>query len=108
MANRICNHGSAAPAEVLRDLHASQAGQRDGVEIWRHKCCNCAFARGEELGRTVEQPPGGNAECKRTGRRAPIDLMDALPKAQAGLGRHTCAICAFHEGFAKGRPQAVR
>jgi hypothetical protein len=29
--------------------------------------------------------------------------MDALPKSQAGLGRHMCAICAFHEGFNSAR-----
>jgi hypothetical protein len=103
MANRICAHGSSAPVEVLETLHESQAGQKDGVEIWRHKCCNCAFLRGQELGTAQQQLPGGNAECKKTGRRAPLELMDALPKSQAGLGRHQCAICAFHAGFERGR-----
>lgn len=101
-----CKHGSTAPDQIIAALHESQAGQRAGVEIWRHKCCDCAFARGEELGRMQTFPPGGNAECKVTGRRVPFDLMDSLPKSQAGSGRHQCAICAFHEGFGFARSQA--
>jgi len=102
-----CTHGSTAPEPIIAALHESQAGQRDGVEIWRHKCCFCAFARGVELGRTQSTPLGGNAECRVTGRRAPIEAMDALPQSQAGAGRHQCAICAYHEGFNAARAQAV-
>jgi hypothetical protein len=106
-----CQHGSAIPDHVLRGLHASQAGQRDNREIWRHKCCHCAFARGEEYGRANAGAPGGNAECLMTHRRAPFDVMDALPFSQAGVegetGRHQCAICAYHEGFNAARARAI-
>jgi len=102
-----CNHGSAAPDQIISELHESQAGQRDGVEIWRHKCCYCAFVRGQELGRTQSIAPGGNAECEVTGLRAPFDLMDSLPKSQAGAGRHQCAICALHRGFERARAEVI-
>jgi hypothetical protein len=103
-----CKHESFAPDGVIVALHESQAGQRDGVEIWRHKCCYCAYAKGEELGRIQTDTPGGNAECKETRLRAPFDLMESLPKAQAGNARHQCAICAFHAGFEAGRGSVAR
>ena len=101
-----CKHGSTAPDHILIDIHDSQAGIRHGVLVWRHKCCVCAFARGEELAQRQTDPPNGNCECKTTGMRAPEDLMEALPISQAGSegrGRHQCTICAFHAGFARGR-----
>jgi hypothetical protein len=45
----------------------------------------------------------GSTQKKKS---APYDVMDALPKSQAGMegrGRHQCAICAFHAGFEKGQ-----
>lgn len=109
MANRTCTHGSAAPVEILENLHISQAGIRNRVLIWRHKCCECAFVRGEALGRIQAVVPGGNAECKRTGLRAPLDLLEALPISQAGgdISRHKCVICALHAGFEQGRQAAA-
>lgn len=106
-----CDHGSSIPDHILRSLHPSQAGQRDKREIWRHKCCHCSFARGEEYGRANALTPSGDAECKATNRRAPFDTMDALPISQAGVegetGRHQCAICAYHEGFNAARARAI-
>ncbi len=101
-----CIHGSEAPDPVIIEIHESQAGQREGVEIWRHKCCYCSFAQGEALGRVQAIAPGGNAVCRVTGQRADWNVMDALPPSQAGAGRHHCAICAFHEGFKRGRALA--
>jgi hypothetical protein len=107
----ICPHGNSIPDHILRSLHISQAGQRDNREIWRHKCCHCAYARGEEYGRHNATAPGGEAECLTTHRRAPFDEMDNLPISQAGEegtgGRHQCAICAYHEGFNAARAQAI-
>jgi hypothetical protein len=103
-----CKHESYAPDSIIGGLHDSQAGQRDGVEIWRHKCCYCAYAKGEEMGRVQAATPGGNAECKKTGLRAPFELMDSLPKAQAGKGRHHCTICAFHAGYEVARGGVAR
>lgn len=97
-----CKHGRTAPDHILREIHESQAGIRGGALVWRHKCCVCAFARGEELARTQAQAPSGTCECKTTRLRAPEDVLRALPISQAGssgLGRHQCVICALHEGF---------
>jgi len=105
-----CKHGNTAPDEALAELHESQAGIRDGVYVWRHKCCICAFCRGEALGHVQADPPNGSCECRETSLRAPEDVMEALPKSQAGTdgrGRHQCAICALHAGFRRGRAMAV-
>jgi hypothetical protein len=45
-----------------------------------------------------------NETCKH-GSEAPQDVLDRLPYSQAGLGHHKCAICAFEEGFTKGRAE---
>jgi len=105
-----CKHGSTAPDHALAEIHESQAGIRDGVLIWRHKCCVCAFAWGEALARTQIEAPNGNCECKETGQRAQEEAMEELPISQAGSegrGRHQCAICAFHAGFANARSQGL-
>lgn len=102
-----CNHGNTAPDAVLDAIHISQAGQREGVEIWRHKCCECAFERGYQIGREQTTTPAGTAFCKETKQSGPIDLFDGLPKSQGRTGRHKCAICAFHEGFKRGRALAA-
>jgi hypothetical protein len=41
------------------------------------------------------------------GKRAPKDVIDALPESQAGKGRHKCAVCAYHAGFELARAQAI-
>jgi len=103
-AMSICAHGNSAPDQVLGDLHESQAGP--GVQ--RHKCTECAYEQGYRFGRLRAVVPGGNAECKQTGRRAPQDVIENLPESQAGPGRHKCAVCAFHEGFQRARSEAER
>ena len=97
-----CNHGRTAPDQTLDNLHESQAGP--GVQ--RHKCTECAYDQGFQIGLHQAIAPGGNAECKHTGRRAPKDMIESLPESQAGPGRHKCAICAYHEGFQTGRSSA--
>lgn len=92
-----CNHGNTAPDHILNALHESQAGPQ------RHKCTECAFQQGRALGETQAILPGGNAVCEHVQRRAPQELIDALPESQAGPGRHKCAVCAFHEGFTYGK-----
>ena len=102
-----CKHDSTAPDPVLKALHVSQAGMKDGIEIWRHKCCNCAFVNGEGYAKANAIAPAGTALCKKTGLSAPFEAMNTLPLSQAGSGRHQCAICAFHEGFNRGRALVV-
>src|SRR5438477_5346941 len=96
-----CNHDSVAPDQTLDALHLGQEGTQ------RHKCTECAYGRGYNLGQTREIIPTGNAECTYTGLRAPHEIIEALPESQAGIGRHKCAVCAFHEGFARGRAIAA-
>jgi len=97
-----CEHGNTAPDRTLAGLHESQAGP--GIQ--RHKCTECAYERGYQFGLQHAVAPGGNAECKQEGRRAPKDVIEGLPSSQAGPGRHKCAICAYHEGFQQGRLEA--
>jgi hypothetical protein len=96
-----CKHGNTAPTETINALHVGQEG------VQRHKCCECAFERGVDLGRIQAIEPGGNALCTYTQRRAPAETIDALPESQGTVGRHKCAVCAFHEGFARGRALAT-
>ena len=96
-----CQHGKSAPDQVLEELHEGQEGHQ------RHKCAECAYQAGVGAGLGSKHSPGGNAECTYTGKRAPEDIIDALPESQAGKGRHKCAICAFHHGHEAGRAQAV-
>lgn len=98
-----CDHGNTAPDQVLEDLHVSQAGMRDGVEISRHKCCECAFARGHEFGLRYDTAPAGSSHCKKTHQSAPATIMTELPISQGRAGRHKCAICAFQAGYRAGR-----
>jgi hypothetical protein len=102
-----CQHGSTAPDDTLRAIHESQAGIRDGVLVWRHRCCECAFVRGEALARNQDRLYG-DALCKTSGLRAPSDLLETLPISQAGgdVSRHKCALCSLHEGFNLGRRRA--
>lgn len=51
--------------------------------------------------------PAGNAEWTYVGKRAPKDVMDALPESPAGKGRHHCAVCAYHAGFELARARAL-
>lgn len=97
----ICKHDKSAPDQILDSLHESQEG------IQRHKCSECAFDAGYQLGRQQAVDPIGNAECTYTRKRAPEDVIDALPESQAGKGRHKCAVCAFHAGFDSARAAAI-
>lgn len=88
-----CDHGSAAPTEVLQDLPESQAG------AGRHKCVICAYQRG------LEGITGASAENCDHRNVAPVPVLVDLPQSQAGLGiaRHKCAVCAFAAGVAAAR-----
>lgn len=100
MPKQTCSHRNWAPREILERLHRTQGG------TGRHKCAVCAFAQGYLAGQEQPLPPGGNSECTH-GRRAPTELLDSLPNSQAGAGRHKCAICAYHQGFATTRTGAT-
>src|SRR5437763_482637 len=102
-----CNHGSDAPDQVLENLHSSQAGMRDGVEIARHKCCECAYQRGYQHGLTYDSAPAGSSYCKVNKLSAPETWMLEVPASQGREGRHKCAICALHQGFQAGRAAAA-
>ena len=95
-----CNHGFTAPDQILENLHDNQAG------LQRHKCTECAFELGYQIGRKSSTLPEGNEECQ-VGKRAPHDAMNGLPDSQAGPGRHKCCVCAYHAGFERGRKQST-
>lgn len=96
-----CKHGHTAPDQTLEALHIAQEG------VQRHKCVECAYDAGYQYGREHAVTPGGNAECTYTDRRAPKEVIDALPESQAGVGRHKCAVCAHHGGFEQARAELV-
>lgn len=58
---------------------------------WRHKCCGCAYERGYELG------------FKDSASFKLDDIALALPRSQAGTGRHKDAYQAFALGIYYGR-----
>ena len=97
----ICKHNHSAPDETLEALHIAQEGPQ------RHKCVECAYHAGYEYGREHATTPGGNAECTYMNRRAPKEVIDALPESQAGKGRHKCAVCAYQEGFERARAEVI-
>lgn len=43
--------------------------------------------------------------CKHK-KQAPRDVLDSLPTAQAGTGRHKCAVCAYEAGIQEGLRRA--
>ena len=43
--------------------------------------------------------------CKHK-KQAPRELLNSLPTAQAGTGRHKCAVCAYEAGIQEGLRQA--
>lgn len=94
MANYHCDHGSAAPEELLSHLPASQAG------VARHKCAVCAYSRGSTHGAESQQPRSAEERCQH-GKSAPTAVLTSLPESQAGPGvqRHKCSVCAYREGF---------
>jgi hypothetical protein len=96
-----CKHGFTAPDVILDAIHEGQEGPQ------RHKCTECAFEAGYQYGRQNSGMPAGNAECTYTQKRAPKEVIDALPESQAGPGRHKCGVCAYHEGFNRARAQAI-
>ncbi len=96
-----CKHRNSAPDQILDALHEGQEGPQ------RHKCTECAFEAGYQYGRQQSVAPSGNAECTYANRRAPKEVIDALPESQAGKGRHKCAVCAYHEGFERARAEVI-
>lgn len=96
-----CKHHRSAPDHILDALHEAQEG------LQRHKCTECAFDAGYQYGKGQSITPGGNAECTYRGKRAPKEVIDALPESQAGKGRHKCAVCAYHAGFELARAEII-
>ena len=45
--------------------------------------------------------------CKHK-HQAPRDLLNALPAAQAGTGRHKCVVCAYDAGVQDGIRQGTQ
>jgi hypothetical protein len=90
MTTQNCNHGNSAPADVLEEIHDSQAGSV------RHKCAVCAYARGYADGR-------GATPFKCATRSATNRRLGDLPDSQAGPGRHKCCVCAYQAGFRAGQ-----
>lgn len=93
MPQQQCDHGSAAPTQVLENLPESQAG------AGRHKCVICAFQRG------FDGAKGAPAETCDHANAAPVPVLQGLPQSQAapGVARHKCAVCAFAAGVAASR-----
>lgn len=87
-----CEHGSAAPDDLIAAIEESQAG------AGRHKCVICAFQHG-----VSNVAVAGDVERCAHGSIAPIAMLVALPPSQAGTGRHRCTVCAFAAGLATGR-----
>jgi hypothetical protein len=96
-----CKHNRHAPDSALDSLHENQEGPH------RHKCPECAYQAGFEYGRHNAGMPAGNAECTYKSKRAPKDVMDALPESQAGKGRHKCAVCAYIAGYEAARAETI-
>ena len=94
MSIQNCNHGNSAPADVLENLHDSQAGSG------RHKCAVCAYNEGYNKGRR-----SGRFNCPIPS--AYKTTLRNLPSSQAGAGRHKCCVCAYHRGFEAGRAYAA-
>lgn len=90
-----CGHGAVAPQATLLSLHRSQA--MPGVA--RHKCANCAYAAGLKAGQDGTRWSDAAIDKCQTGATAPSAVLTALPRSQAGSGRHRCVVCAFYEGY---------
>lgn len=93
--SETCVHGKVAPLSMLRQLHDSQAG------IGRHKCTNCAYEKGFTAGVAGTLNSEQSEKCN-AGSAAPTSVLRALPKSQAGGGRHKCTNCAYQNGYKDG------
>jgi len=96
-----CRHGSVVPVDVLESLHDSQAG------TGRHKCPNCAFQAGLEVGLSGKTIAGDVEECSK-GSSTPHSLLKGLSDSQAGIGRHKCTNCAYQQGYKQGVSQRTK
>ena len=95
-----CQHSTFAPAHVLTHLKEVVHGGIDAeFGAGRQKCAALAYEQGFAIGQSGQPLPHGNDECPVTGLRAPVDMLDALPRCQAAEGRHVCCVCAYHTGF---------
>ncbi len=95
-----CKHTTFAPAHVLKHIHDEiHANGEAEFGAGRQKCAAVAYERGYEIGKTGGLLPHGNDVCKVTGRRAPVEMLESLPRCQAAESRHTCCVCAYHEGY---------
>jgi hypothetical protein len=103
-----CEHSTFAPARILTRIREVTHGGIDAeFGAGRQKCAALAYERGYALGEAQNIVPGGNEECLTTGRRAPREMLEQLPRCQAAEGRHACCICAYHEGFNAARARAI-
>ena len=98
-----CEHGSAAPLEVLDQIEAlqNQKGQP--------KCVVCAYQRGYEWGVQNKFMLTGDVWdfpiCKH-GSRALLKVMAELPDVPAGTSPDKCPTCAYQRGFEAARVAA--
>lgn len=99
-----CQHATHAPDHALNHIKEELHGGIDAeFGAGRQKCAAVAYERGYEIGQASNYLPEGNDECPTTHRRAPVDMLEALPDCQADASRHVCCVCAYHEGFAAAR-----
>lgn len=81
MARKTCNDDHRYD-EMFKSLPIDQGG------IGRHRCAACAFKRGFEQGRVLDESPN-------------LDL-DSLPESQAGTVRHRSPHAAWARGYLVG------
>src|SRR3954471_3747758 len=95
-----CQHATHCPATILTHIHdVIHAEGEAEFGAGRQKCAALAYENGYTIGQTSDLLPEGNDECPVTHRRAPVQMLEDLPRCQAAEGRHTCCVCAYHEGF---------
>jgi len=103
-----CKHTKFAPKSVLTHIHdVIHGGIESEFGAGRHKCAARAYEEGHALGKSGAPLLQGNDVCPVTQRRAPVEMLEALPKCQGGEGRHTCCVCAYHEGYEAGKVEAA-
>lgn len=103
-----CKHATHAPATALSHIHDVIHGDAEAeFGAGRQKCAALAYENGYAIGQNSAHLPGGEEECPKTLRRAPREMLESLPRCQAAEGRHTCCICAYHEGFNAARAIAI-
>ena len=103
-----CHHTTFAPGHALTSIKDNIHGGIDSeFGAGRQKCAALAYERGYEIGQSEQPLPHGNDVCPVTQRRAPVEMLEALPSCQAAEGRHVCCVCAYHEGFIAATAQAA-